>query len=29
MEKIKGLLQGTAPAWLPVLGIILTGWILK
>lgn len=29
MEKIKGLLQGTAPVWLPVLGIILTGWLLK
>lgn len=29
MEKVKGLLQGTAPVWLPVMGIILTGWLLK
>ena len=29
MEKVKGLLKGTAPVWLPVLGIILTGWLLK
>lgn len=29
MEKVKGFLKGTAPAWVPVIGIILIGWILK